>query len=262
MRQSAQTRLPVSPPAARAVTARPARPPGRAFGTRVRPPRRGCRSRGRSRGRTEPPAIEVDRVVSRCDTVGSAAECSSPRRSWPDGGSRSASTTRARLLRSRDRELLRTRPSPFTYDQAIRFHGARPAGPTPRPSIEPVSGPAPGRQQRRRHGRRPESPSAASTTVTIYVAETTLTIEPGKGDICTVSRTTTQTVRNIRSMRLRTAAPENLGSPSPITWNENHEHQVSRAPRKAPPARTPLGHCGDDGLTESGRMGDEAPRGG
>ena len=46
----------------------------------------------------------------------------------------------------------------------------------------------------------------ARTTVIIYVAETTLTIEAGDGDTRTVARTTTQPVRNIRPMRPRKAA--------------------------------------------------------
>ncbi|MFZ0875237.1 MAG: IS481 family transposase, partial [Pseudonocardiaceae bacterium] len=37
------------------------------------------------------------------------------------------------------RELLRTRPNPLTYHQARRLRGARPAGPPPRPSVEPVT---------------------------------------------------------------------------------------------------------------------------
>jgi hypothetical protein len=37
------------------------------------------------------------------------------------------------------RELLRTRPNPLTWDQARRLRGARPAGPPPRPSTEPVT---------------------------------------------------------------------------------------------------------------------------
>ena len=37
------------------------------------------------------------------------------------------------------RELLRTRPNPLTYDQARRLRGARPAGPPPRPSLEPIT---------------------------------------------------------------------------------------------------------------------------
>ena len=34
------------------------------------------------------------------------------------------------------RELLRTRPSPLTWDQACRLWGASPAGPPPRPSAQ------------------------------------------------------------------------------------------------------------------------------
>jgi hypothetical protein len=45
----------------------------------------------------------------------------------------------------------------------------------------------------------------AHTTVTVYVAETTLTIEAGD-DILTVARTTTQAVRNIKPSRPRKAA--------------------------------------------------------
>ena len=37
------------------------------------------------------------------------------------------------------RVLLRTRPSPLTWDQARLLRGARPAGPPPRPSAEPVT---------------------------------------------------------------------------------------------------------------------------
>jgi hypothetical protein len=37
------------------------------------------------------------------------------------------------------RVLLRTRPSPLTWDQARLLRGARPAGPLPRPSAEPVT---------------------------------------------------------------------------------------------------------------------------
>jgi hypothetical protein len=36
------------------------------------------------------------------------------------------------------RELLRTRPNPLTYEQARLPRGVRPAGPPPRPSVEPV----------------------------------------------------------------------------------------------------------------------------
>jgi hypothetical protein len=37
------------------------------------------------------------------------------------------------------RDLLRTRPNPLTYDQARKLHGARPAGPPPRPRTEPIT---------------------------------------------------------------------------------------------------------------------------
>ena len=47
----------------------------------------------------------------------------------------------------------------------------------------------------------------AHTTVTVYVADTTLTIETDDGDTRTVARTTTQPVRNTRPMRPRKAAP-------------------------------------------------------
>jgi hypothetical protein len=36
------------------------------------------------------------------------------------------------------RELLRTRPNPLTTAQAIRVHGARPAGPLPQPNRAPI----------------------------------------------------------------------------------------------------------------------------
>ena len=127
------------------------------------------------------------------------------------------------------RELLRTRPSPFTYDQSARLRGARPAGPPPRPSIEPV------RVQRRASNSGVIMVAGqkvalgrihARATVTVYVADTTLTIEAGDGDIRTVARTTTQPVRNIRPMRPRKPPYRNLGQLSTITWNRNVKHQV------------------------------------
>ena len=106
------------------------------------------------------------------------------------------------------RELLRTRPNPLTWEQACQLRGARPAGPPPRPSAEPV------RVQRR----------ASNTgvimvvgqkialgrihqhqTVTVLVSETTLTVEFTDGDTRVVRRTTTQPVRSIKGQRPRTA---------------------------------------------------------
>src|SRR5918998_3355864 len=37
------------------------------------------------------------------------------------------------------RELLRDRPNPLGWEQACKLRGARPAGPPPRPSVEPVT---------------------------------------------------------------------------------------------------------------------------
>jgi hypothetical protein len=106
------------------------------------------------------------------------------------------------------RELLRTRPSPFTYDQAMRLRGARPAGPPPRPALEPI------RVQRRASNTGVIMVAGqkvalgrihAHTVVTVHVAERTLTIE-ALGDTRTVARTTTQPVRSIKAHRPRKAA--------------------------------------------------------
>jgi hypothetical protein len=107
------------------------------------------------------------------------------------------------------RELLRTRPSPFTYAQASQLRGARPAGPPPRPSLEPV------RVQRRASNTGVIMVAGqkvalgrmhAHTTVTVHVAETTLTIETTGGDVRTVARTTTTPVRYVKASRPRKAA--------------------------------------------------------
>jgi hypothetical protein len=106
------------------------------------------------------------------------------------------------------RELLRTRPSPLTWDQACTIRGASPAGPPPRPSTEPVTA-----QRRasntgiimiagqkialgRIHARR---------VVTVHVAADTIAINLGGDDIRTVRRTTTQPVRTIKAHRPREA---------------------------------------------------------
>jgi hypothetical protein len=46
----------------------------------------------------------------------------------------------------------------------------------------------------------------AHTTVTVHVAETTLTIETTGGDVRTVARTTTTPVRYVKASRPRKAA--------------------------------------------------------
>jgi transposase InsO family protein len=155
-------------------------------------------------------AVEVDRIVSTGGTVSLlgrpvlAAEILA--------GQRVTIRIDESTLSYFDAETrqLRTRPSPFTYQQARRLRGARPAGPPPRPSLEPI------RVQRRASnsgvimvvGQKVALGRAhAHTTVTVYVAERTLTIETGDADTRTVARTTTQPVRNIRPLRPRKAAP-------------------------------------------------------
>jgi hypothetical protein len=102
------------------------------------------------------------------------------------------------------RELLRTRPSPLTWEQACRLRGARPAGPPPRPATEPI------RVQRRASatgvivvcgqkialGR-----THAGQTLTIAVSDTTLAIELDDAETRVVRRTTTTPARNIKADR-------------------------------------------------------------
>ena len=154
-------------------------------------------------------AVEVDRVVNAAGSVGLAgrqvlaAEILAGRRVTVrlDG-------TTLVFFDPETRELLRTRPSPFTYNQAAQLRGARPAGPPPRPSLEPV------RVQRRASnsgvimvvGQKVALGRIhAHTVVTVYVAEHTLTIEAGDATR-TVARTTTTPVRYVKAARPRKAA--------------------------------------------------------
>jgi transposase InsO family protein len=154
-------------------------------------------------------AIEVDRTVSRTGAVILAS------RSIPAGeifGGRRVSVrieeTTLMIFDPQTRELLRTRPSPLTWDQARRLRGARPAGPPPRPSAAPVTA------QRvasntgiimiagqkialgRIHARR---------IVTVHVAAEVITIDLGGDDTRTVRRTTTQPVRSIKAQHRKAA---------------------------------------------------------
>jgi hypothetical protein len=99
------------------------------------------------------------------------------------------------------RALLRTRPNPLTGDQVRRLRGTRPAGPPPRPAVEPV------RVQRRVSsggivmvvgqkvalGRQ-----HAGRTLTVTVSDTTLAIDLEDGETRTVRRTTSQAIRNVK----------------------------------------------------------------
>jgi len=107
------------------------------------------------------------------------------------------------------RELLRTRPSPLTWDQARMLRGARPAGPPPRPSAEPVTA------QRRASNTGVIMVAGqkialgrihARQIVTVHVAAEVITIDLDDQDTRTVRRTTTQAVRSIKAHRPRKAA--------------------------------------------------------
>jgi hypothetical protein len=153
-------------------------------------------------------AVEVDRTVSRSGLVSLAsrrvlaAEILAGRRVSLRLDGRTM-----QVLDPDSRELLRTRPNPLTTAQAIRLHGARPAGPPPQPTRAPI------RVQRRvasngvimvagqtialgrTHG---------GQVVTVQATDTTLTIDLGD-DTRTIRRTTTQPVRSIKAHRPRKA---------------------------------------------------------
>jgi transposase InsO family protein len=167
-------------------------------------------SRGGPGARAERSIVEVERTVARSGTVclGShvlvAAEILAGRRVGiyiEDG-------CPLLFFDPETRELLRTRPNPLTHDQAVRLQRARPVGPVPRPSTEPI------RVQRRASntgvimvagqkvalGR-----GHAGRTVAIAVSETTLAIDLPDGETRVVRRTTEQPVRSIKGQRPRTA---------------------------------------------------------
>ncbi|WP_248966270.1 hypothetical protein [Sphaerisporangium perillae] len=106
------------------------------------------------------------------------------------------------------RELLRTRPNPISVDGLRNLRDARPAGPPPRPSVEPItvqrvasnSGVIMVAGQKVALGR-----LHARAIVTVHVSETTLTIEL-PDDTRVVRRTTTQPVRSIKAARPRKAS--------------------------------------------------------
>jgi hypothetical protein len=128
------------------------------------------------------------------------------------------------------RELLRTRPSPLTWDQARMLRGARPAGPPPRPAAEPVTA------QRRASNTGVIMIAGqkialgrihAGQVVTVHVAAGTITIDLAGEDTRTVRRTTTQPARSIKAHRPRKAAHVSQATwkacpgtdPSRIRWD-------------------------------------------
>jgi transposase InsO family protein len=103
------------------------------------------------------------------------------------------------------RVLLRTRPNPLSYQQARLLRGARPAGPPPRPGTEPV------RVQRRVSStgvitvagqKISVGRSQAGRTVTVHVADITLTVDLGD-DTRTLQRSTDKPARWIKAHRPR-----------------------------------------------------------
>jgi transposase InsO family protein len=155
-------------------------------------------------------AIEIDRTVSRGGLVSLgdrqllAAEIL--------GGRRVTIRVEPAVLMFFDpdtRELLRTRPNPLTWEQARCLRGARPAGPPPRPRIEPVT------VQRRASNtgvimicgqKLALGRVHAHTVLTAHVAEHTITVELDDNGHRTFPRTTTQPVRNGKAQHPRTTS--------------------------------------------------------
>lgn len=125
------------------------------------------------------------------------------------------------------RELLRTRPNPLAREQVLRLRGARPAGPPPRPTSEPVT------VQRRVSatgvicvcrqnvalGR-----THAQQTVTVHVCEHTLTIELDD-EHRTVRRNTNLPVRVIKGSRRHPAPALHEPALTPITGPDTNQPQ-------------------------------------
>nr|WP_189788437.1 IS481 family transposase [Streptomyces capitiformicae] len=99
------------------------------------------------------------------------------------------------------RELLRVRPNPLTPDEVQRLRGLRPAGPPPRPRVEPVRvqrrvsavGTVMVCRQRVSLGR-----PYAGRTITVHVSESTLTVELD-GQVRVIQRTTDIPVRHVKA---------------------------------------------------------------
>ncbi|MFB7249070.1 IS481 family transposase [Streptomyces populi] len=147
-------------------------------------------------------AFEVDRVVNNCGLVGLggrqvlAAEILGGRQV----GIRIDDETLS-FFDPSSRELLRVRPNPLTSDEIRRLRGLRPAGPPPRPGLEPV------RVQRRVSAvgtvmvcRQVVSLGRpyAGQTVTVHVSDTTISIDLD-GQVRVIRRTTDVPVRNVKA---------------------------------------------------------------
>ncbi|WP_336116585.1 IS481 family transposase [Streptomyces sp. PTD9-10] len=147
-------------------------------------------------------AFEVDRVVNNSGLVGLgghqvlAAEILGGRQV----GIRIEEETLS-FFDLASRQLLRVRPNPLTSDEIRRLRGLRPAGPPPRPGVEPV------RVQRRVSAvgtvmvcrqvislGRPY----AGQTVTVHVSDSTISVDLD-GQVRVIRRTTDVPVRNVKA---------------------------------------------------------------
>jgi transposase InsO family protein len=160
---------------------------------------------------TDQQAVEVDRVVAPAGTVclGGKVLVAAAILAGRRVGIRVEPSTL--LFFDLDtRELLRTRPNPLAPEQITRLHGVRPAGPPPRPALEPIqvqrntdsTGTVSVCGQRVGVGR-----AYAHRTLTVLVSETTLTVELDDGDTHIVRRTNARpvTILKARSPRKTTS---------------------------------------------------------
>ncbi|MEU0472824.1 IS481 family transposase [Streptomyces olivaceus] len=153
-------------------------------------------------GDSDGAAFEVDRVVNNSGLVGLgghqvlAAEILGGRQV----GVRIDDETLS-FFDPSSRELLRVRPNPLTGEEVRRLRGLRPAGPPPRPRVEPV------RVQRKVSAvgtvmvcRQTVSLGRpyAGQTVTVHVSDTTITVDLD-GQIRVIRRTTDVPVRNVKA---------------------------------------------------------------
>jgi hypothetical protein len=152
-------------------------------------------------------AVEVDRVVSRGGTItlGGKALLAAEILAGRQVGIRIEPDT-LMFFDLDNRELLRVRPNPLTPAQVTRLRGNRPAGPPPRPSLEPV------RVQRRASNSGIVMVCGQKValgrlhrwqTVTIAVSDATLAIELPDQEPKIIRRTTSTAVRNIKAARPR-----------------------------------------------------------
>jgi transposase InsO family protein len=160
-------------------------------------------------------AIEVDRTVNNVGTVSLAGHQVTAGEALR-GRRITIRIERATLvvIDPTTRELLRTRPNPLTSAELRTLQGARPAGPPPRPQIEPVT------VQRRVSAtgvitvcRQPVALGRvhAGRIVCVHVSEHTLAIELDD-ETRTVRRTTSLPVQNIKANRPHQARSTELSA--------------------------------------------------